>query len=281
MRITIKTVILISCIISMPFLASSQENEPSALDKVKWQKGPGVGELGKIAEVEIPEGYIFADKNDTRIIMEAMQNPVSEQELGFIARMESNWYLVFEFDETGYIKDDEKDSLDADELLKSIKDANEEANRVRSERGWEVLNILGWEQPPQYNTETHNLEWAIRAESKGEPVINWNTRLLGRKGVMRVTLVAEPGILDQALPDYQSLLNGFDYKSGNRYSEYRKGDKIAKYGLSALVAGGATAVAAKTGILKYLWKGLVVAFLAAAAFFRKIFNRRKNSGTGM
>jgi len=280
MSTTTKIIMVIAYICLSPLLASSQENEPSPLENVRWQEGPSIGELGKIAKVEIPEGYIFADGNNTRLIMEAMHNPTSDKELGFIARADSDWFLVFEFVETGYIKDDEKNSLDADALLKSIKKANEATNRKRSERGWAVLNVLGWEQPPLYNPTTHNLEWAVRGESRGEPIINWNTRLLGRRGVMRVTLVAGPELLSQALPYYQSLLSGFDYKRGNRYGEFRQGDKVAKYGLSALVAGGATAVAAKTGILKYLWKGLVVAFLAVIAFFKKIFFRKKGRETG-
>jgi uncharacterized membrane-anchored protein len=40
--------------------------------------------------------------------MEAMHNPVSGTELGFIAPAGSNWFAVFEFSESGYIKDDER-----------------------------------------------------------------------------------------------------------------------------------------------------------------------------
>ena len=270
-----KLIIGVMVICFIPFLALSQEREPSPLDKVRWQRGPGIGELGDIAEVQIPEGYVFADANDTRILMEVMQNPISNTELGFIGKAGSDWFLVFEFNKTGYIKDDEKNSLDTDAMLESIKKGNENANRERAKRGWAPLNIVGWEQPPRYNPSTHNLEWALKAESEGSPVINWNTRLLGRKGVMKVTLVAGPDILAQTLPYYQNLLSGFDYKSGNKYSEFRQGDKIAKYGLSALVVGGAAAVAAKTGILKYLWKGLIFVVIAVGAFFKKLFSKKK------
>ena len=273
-RIT-KFIIGVMVICFIPFLALSQERESSPLDKIKWQRGPSIGELGEIAEVQIPEGYAFADGNDTRLLMEVMHNPISNTELGFIGKAGSDWFLVFEFNKTGYIKDDEKNSLDADAMLESIKKGNENANRERAKRGWAPLNIVGWEQPPRYNPTTHNLEWALKAESEGSPVINWNTRLLGRKGVMKVTLVAGPDILAQTLPHYQNLLSGFDYRSGNKYSEFRQGDKIAKYGLSALVVGGAAAVAAKTGILKYLWKGLVFAVIAVGAFFKRLFSRKK------
>jgi uncharacterized membrane-anchored protein len=53
----------------------------------------------------------------------------------------------------------------------------------------------------------HNLEWAIKGESDGDPIINYKTRLLGRGGVMRVTLVADPEILRPTLPDFKDLLS--------------------------------------------------------------------------
>jgi uncharacterized membrane-anchored protein len=258
--------------------AFAQQKEASNLDRVKWQKGPGAGRLGDLAEVRIPEGYVFADGDDTRILMEAMHNPISGIELGFLAPTDSDWFLVFEFEDTGYIKDDEKNSLDAEAMLKSIQKGNEAGNRERAKHGWAALNVTGWEQPPRYNPDTHNLEWAIKAESEGRPIVNWNTRLLGRSGVMKVTLVADPGVLKETLPQYQTLIGGFSYTPGHRYAEYRQGDKVAKYGLAALVVGGAAAVAAKTGLLKYLWKALVVGFLALAGFLKKIFGRKKEEG---
>ena len=54
------------------------------------------------------------------------------------------------------------------------------------------LQIVGWEVPPQYNETTHNLEWAIRATVEGKPILNYNTKLLGRKGVMETVLVVDP-----------------------------------------------------------------------------------------
>src|SRR5919205_668902 len=79
---------------------------------VKWQKGNSVGALGDIAQVKVPEGFVFAGANDTRLIMEANQNPTNGRELGFVAPANENWFAVFEFDDVGYVKDDDKDSLD-------------------------------------------------------------------------------------------------------------------------------------------------------------------------
>src|SRR6266481_194409 len=208
------------------------------LKGVKWQEGPSIGSLGDTAEVHVPAGYVFAAANDTRTIMEAYHNPLTGKELGFVAPGGEDWYAVFEFEDVGYIKDDEKNSLDADALLQSIKAGTEAGNRERQRRGWPTMTILGWEQPPRYNESTHNLEWAVRAESDGAPIINHNTRLLGRGGVMEVTLVTDPSKLATTLPKFKTMLAGFDFTQGHRYAEFRAGDKIAEYGLTGLIVGG-------------------------------------------
>jgi len=253
----------------------TQARDPR-LDGVKWQQGPSVGNLGSVATIQVPAGYVFVGANDTRVLMEVMRNPTNGTELGFIAPARHDWFVVFEFDDIGYVRDDEKHSLDAEAMLESIKAGTEAANKERKQRGWPVMTILGWEQGPRYNETTHNLEWAIKGESEGQVIINYNTRLLGRAGVMRVTLVTDPSILSPTLPKFKTVLSGFDFIQGQRYAEFRQGDKMAKYGLSALVVGGAAAVATKAGMFKWLWKVLVVAFLAAAGFLKKLFTRKKS-----
>jgi uncharacterized membrane-anchored protein len=261
------------CLNALPALA--QQDQSSILNKVRWQRGPCSGALGEIAKIEVPSGYVFADGNDTRLLMEYLHNPTSGAEVGLIASTDSDWFVLFEFEETGYIKDDEKNSLDSGAMLKAITKGNEEVNKERIKRGWSPFKIIGWQQTPRYNSVTNNLEWAIQGESDGRQVINWNTRLLGRKGVMSVTLVTGPEQVQTTLPHYESLLGGFGYNPGNRYAEFQQGDKIAKYGLSALVVGGAAAAVAKSGLLKYLWKGFIVLVLAGAGFFKKLFGRKK------
>lgn len=258
----------------LTFIVQAQDSE-SIFKRVQWQKGPSIADLGKIAKVNIPLGYLFADGNDTRLLMEAMKNLPSGAELGFVAPGEFDWYVVFEFDETGYIKDDEKHSLDADAILKTLKTSNEKGNEERRKRGWPIMTIIGWERKPHYNTVTHNLEWATRIESEGSLAVNYNTRLLGRGGVMRVTLVTDPPKLNETLPKFKSVIDMHAFNQGHKYTEFRQGDKIAKYGLTGLIVGGATAVAVKTGAFKWLWKVGIAVLVGAGALLRKLFRRRE------
>jgi uncharacterized membrane-anchored protein len=263
------------------------------LSKIKWVKGPAQADLKSIAQIQVPDGYIFANAGDTRKLMEALGNHTSGAEAGFLAPASflgtnlSDWFMVFEFSDIGYVKDDDKDKLNADKLLKAYKDGTEEENKYREKNGVPPMHITGWEIPPRYNSETHNLEWAIRAEVAGDPVVNFNTKLLGRKGVMEVDLVVDPTNLTAALPAYQSLLAGYSFKQGETYAEYRQGDKLAKYGLAGLITAGAAVVAVKTGlftlllvIVKKAWYLMVAAFAAVVNFFKRLVQgggRRKST----
>jgi uncharacterized membrane-anchored protein len=191
-------------------------------------------------------------------------------------------WIIFEFDETGYVKDDDKDELDADSLLKTLREGQEAGNVRRREMGIEELELLGWAVPPRYNSLTHNLEWATRVRSKngGGESINYNTRLLGRKGVMEVALVCGPDELDRLIPEYQSIMSGYQYTEGESYAEYREGDKVAQYGLAALVAGGAAVAAGKmglfaklSGLIAKLGKGIIVVVIALGATIKKLYEK--------
>ena len=278
--------IVCACALIAPALAA----EKSPFDNADFIHGPAKAKLGGIAQIQVPEHYTFTGAEGTKKLMEMMGNTVDGSELGFLAPTNSNWFVLFEFDDSGYVKDDDKDKLDADAILYSIRRGTEQANKQRKKMGIPPVNVVGWEQPPKYNAETHNLEWAIRGESEGEPVVNYNTRVLGRKGVMRVTVVGDPEEVKTAMPDFKQLMAGYNFVSGQTYAEYKPGDKVAQYGLAALVVGGAAVGAAKLGLfaslavfLKKGWKLVVVGVVALAAMLKKVFGRlfggRGNSET--
>jgi uncharacterized membrane-anchored protein len=109
-------------------------------------------------------------------------------------------------------------------------------------------------------------------------VVNYSSRLLGREGVMTAVLVSNPDTLERDRAAFSKALDGFSYDSGKAYTEFKQGDKVAAYGLGALVLGGAAAAAAKTGAGKALFKGLWVALAAGGAaiwaFAKRMMGRR-------
>ena len=249
-----------------------------------WIHGPTQASIGEVGVIQVPSGYVFTGPKGTQEILQLWGNPVDGDELGFLAPTSLVWSVVFEWDEAGYVKDDDKDKLDPDAMLKVFQEGAKQGNAERRRRGWAELNIVGWETPPRYHEETHNLEWAIKGVSEGTFVINYNVRLLGRKGVMSATLLVDPEDLGATLPAYRALLGDYGFKQGERYAEYRQGDKLAQYGLAALVVGGAAAGAAKLGLFAWLavflkkgWKLLIVGVVAVAAGLRKLIHGGRRS----
>ena len=259
--------------VSFSAIAFADGEEGEAQITVDWVTGPSDADIGKMATIKLPEGYVFADGDDTRKIMEYYGNQITDREVGYIAPQDQSWFMVFEFEETGYIKDDEKEDCDQDASLDSLKEGTKQGNEWRKENNIPEMEVVGWHTAPFYNEKTNNLEWGIEFASNGNQIINYNIRYLGRKGVMEVILVCNPDQLEKAIDETQSLLVSYSFTKGNKYSEFVSGDKMAKYGLSALVAGGTIAAAAKSGLLQRFWKFILIGLAAAGGFIKKFFGR--------
>lgn len=275
---------------SFIFLAvplAAQDQAP----KVNWVPGPAQVDLGDVAELDLAEGYVFLNAGEARKLLAAVGNVPHGSEVGLVAPAaeDENWFVVFDYNEVGYVRDDEKDKIDAAAILKGIREGTEEANKERKKKGIPGLHVVGWQEQPYYDASTHNLSWAILAKDDGgDQVVNFNVRLLGRSGYMSATLVDDPTKIADARPQLDGLLAAFSYKTGSKYAEFRPGDKVAEYGLMALVAGGAGAAAAKTGLLaafgKLLAKGgkaivllVVAAFAAVGKVLKAIFGNDRRA----
>jgi uncharacterized membrane-anchored protein len=251
---------------------------------VKLTAGPATVPLGKVAQLKLPAGAHFVGADSLKLYYDLTQNQRNGREVGvMIGRA---WSLYFDYDETGYVKDDEKKELDADKLMKAMTENEDAANEERKRRGWDEMKIKGWATKPHYDERTNNLKWAINLASSQdkfqELFINESIRLLGRGGVMNVTLVSGGGAAFKAAETEaeQLLASGFSYVDGQKYSEFKPGDKVAAYGLSALVLGGGAIAAAKLGWLGALgvwfgkfWKMIVAGVVALGVGLRKIFGK--------
>jgi len=250
------------------------------LESLNWIHGPQHVPLFDNAGLDVPAGYMFLNPVDTAKLQSITHN-IGGGTQYFLAPEDFHWEAFFDFRDDGYVKDDEK--IDADSVLDSIRKGTEAANKERRERGWDEMTVIGWQTPPHYDTQTKRLEWAVsgRDLKTGQDIVNFNTRILGRAGVTSVVLISSPATLTGSITEVKAALTGFDYQAGQRYAEYRPGDRIAKYGLAALVTGGAAAIAVKTGFWKVAvgaiaaaWKFIVAGIVALFAGLKNRFKRR-------
>jgi uncharacterized membrane-anchored protein len=266
--------------------AVADDQDQSALRKqikeLQWIHGPQQVELFGNATFNVPSGYVFLNPAETAKL-EAITHNIGGGTEYFLAPEDLHWGAHFSFKDDGYVKDDEK--IDAESLLQSIKDGTASANKLRRERGWDEMEVVGWQTSPHYETQTNRLEWAVIGKDlkTNIAIVNFNTRILGRGGVMSAVLIADPHDLSAATDEFKSTLAGFAYVPGQRYAEYRPGDKVAKYGLAALVTGGAAAIAVKTGLWKVIasaaiagWKVIAAAFVALFGGLMKRFKRKSS-----
>lgn len=284
--------VLVSSLLASPAPAQQSDSSASPLAHIAWVAGPAIAQLGDVAELRVPESCRFTDAKGARQFMEATHNPPSDAELGVLlcrnVADSTRWFVVFEYNAVGLVKDDEKTSLDQAAILKTIRSGTEAGNEERRERGWAEIEVTGWQRAPYYDSLTHNLTWATRLRRKHAPddvTVNHSVRLLGRGGVMNADLVADPAQMESAVADFDAILTNYSFVSGQRYSEWRKGDKIAEYGLTALIAGGAGVAAAKLGLFGKLWKLIlyaalalkkliIVAVVGVAGFVKRLFGRK-------
>ena len=132
----------------------SQEPSPFEIEmgKIDWQR-EGAGTLGKEAEVQIPEGFMFTSRKGTERFLKLTGNVVGSTELGIICPENLDWWALFQFDDVGYVKDDEE--IDPDKLLKTMKENDKAANEYRKREGLRAIYLEGWEKEPFYNSETN------------------------------------------------------------------------------------------------------------------------------
>ena len=267
------------CLATIPTVAAAQA------DQIPWTKGPITGVLGE-ASIDVPAGCLFTGRNGVKTFLTVTENPVSGNERGVVMCQSEDkaepWFVLFSYDESGYVKDDEGSHLDADAILGAIRRGTEAGNRVRERRGWGTLTVEGWTTKPFYDQSTNNLTWAISArDNTGGRTVNHSVRLLGRGGVMHADLVTTPQQLVALVPTFNSMITGFHYRPGLNYAEWRPGDKVAAYGLTALVAGGAGVALAKSGLLLKFWKLIVAGVAAGIAALKRMWGKLTGRGSEM
>lgn len=247
-----------------------------------WIKGPATLDLDGNSTLKLPEGYVYLDAKNTEQFETLTENLGDGREV-LVAPEDLSWSAYLEFDDGGYVKDDDK--IDAPALLKSLQQSNEEGNEERQKRGWQALHLTGWATPPAYNKETRRLEWATIIASGNAQSVNFFTKVLGRRGHTSIVMVARPSELASAQQALDAVLDGYGFKPGDRYTEWQPGDKVAEYGLAALVLGGAAAVATKKGFWGLLagffaaaWKAIAAAVVGLAAWLRRKFGGAKPEG---
>ena len=247
--------------------------------------GPAEVKLGEQGKIDLPAGYQYIPIPEAQRLMRAFGNRTGATFQGLVlSAKDENWLTVIDFKKTGFVKDDDAKDWKADELLQSLKDGTEEGNKDRLERGFPELEVVGWVERPAYDATAHRLVWSVLARNKGAPAggndsVNYNTYALGREGYYQMNLITGSKEIEDQKKHARALLAALSYEPGKRYEDFNPStDKIAEYGLAALIAGAAAKklgllAAAGVFFLKFA-KIIAIGVAGLAALFAKFFRRR-------
>lgn len=242
----------------------------------------------KIAVLKLPSSLRYLPPDDAeRVLVDAWGNPPGNKTLGMIFPAdltpldEKSWGVVITYDEDGHVKDDDAASMKYDEILADMKKQNAEGNEERKKQGYSTMTLVGWAEPPRYDAATHKFYWAkeFAVADRNINTLNYSVRVLGRKGVLVLNAVADMSQLQEIRQQMPAVITATEFTNGNRYADFNSStDKVAEYGLAALLAGG---VAAKMGLFGKLFalliafkKFIVLGVIAMFSAITKIFKRK-------
>jgi uncharacterized membrane-anchored protein len=275
-------------------VASAEEAGPEKSEPPPPELHYQTGEIvlpNKVATLRLNTDYRYLDPKETAKLLVAWGNPpesAQDTEGAVVPTAidpfeDAGWAVVLSYIDDGHVDDSDARKIDYKELMSDMKKSTREDNDEREKAGYGKVELVGWATEPRYDSGTHKMYWAKELDfGGGQHTLNYDVRVLGREGVLSMNAVAGIGQLATIQRDMTSLLSLADFNSGYRYGEYNKStDKLAGYGLGALVAGG---VAAKLGLFGKLLaviiaaKKLIIAgVIAIGGVLAKLFKGRKEA----
>ncbi len=239
----------------------------------------------KIASLNVPKGFKFLNaKQSNFILTEVWGNPIQTGVQGMLFPSyggpfeDSSYAFVVTFEEMGFVKDKDADKTNYDDMLKELKKDQIETNAQRAKQGYPAINIIGWASKPYYDKEKKVLHWAKEIAFAGEEenTLNYDVRLLGRKGVLSMNAVANISNLTLVKNDIDKVLNMASFTEGNAYKDFdSKTDNVAAWTVGSLVAGK---VLLKVGFFaKFLKFGkfILIGLVALWGIFKGLFKGKK------
>lgn len=237
--------------------------------------------------LHVPESFRYLGPADADKVLVAWGNPPGGGGAGLLVPANvgvmapESWAVVLSYTEDGHIEDDDAEDIDYDELLEEMRADIAARREDRIKAGYGTVELLGWAEPPRYDATARRLYWAkhLRFNDQDE-TLNYDVRLLGRRGVLSMSAVASVAQLETVKVAMEQVLTFAEFNEGHRYADFDPElDEVAAYGVGALVAGK---LASKAGLFKGFMALLVagkkvipLAIVALGAWLKSLFSSRR------
>ena len=248
--------------------------------------------LGKdLAVLQVPAGYRYLSAKQSQYVLSQLWgNPPDSTTLGMLFPEnqgpfhENSHAIEISYSEEGYIDDSDAKDLDYTDLLAEMQSDVRDGNPARVQAGYPKVELVGWASPPFYDANTHKLHWAkeLNFESSETNTLNYNIRILGRKGYLVLNVIGDINVLPAIKMNIKPVLASVDFTKGNRYSDFNPDiDEVAAYGVGGLIAGKVLAKVGFFALFLKFWKVIITVVMAAFYYIRKKFFGEKETGTAI
>ncbi len=285
---------LIIFISGFTFAASETTESAEAAEYSAWaeeiwtslDRKSGIIEIKEAGAVlNVPDSFYYLNPGDAeRVLVEVWENPPGHTTLGMLFPSntspfeDDSWAVTIQYEEDGYVSDEDADDIEYNELLEQMKEDTVASSKERVKEGYEPIELVGWAASPYYDSNEKKLHWAkeYKFGSQEANTLNYNIRVLGRKGVLVLNFIAGMDQKPVIESNIDTVLALAEFDKGSRYSEFDSDiDQVAAYGLGALVAGK---VVAKTGLfaaaLIFLKKFGVIIVIGIGVWLKRLFSRK-------
>ncbi len=252
---------------------------------MKYQTGT-IHLAGDVAVLIVPAKFKFLDAAQSKYVIEDLWGNLPQE--GILGTLfpadadpftENSFAFIITYDAMGYVKDDDVESIDYDDILKGMKEDQLEENKQRKAAGVATMDIVGWAAKPYYDKSNKTLHWAknLKVEGYEENTLNYTVMLLGRNGILNLNAVSSMTDIEDVKANIPDILKMPQFTEGNAYKDFNPDvDKVAAWTIGGLVAGK---VLAKAGVLVFLlkfWKLIAIGLVGIGAFVKKFFMHKKN-----
>ncbi len=242
------------------------------------------------ATLHVGDGFQYLDAKDARRVLEDFWgNPADESVLGMIVPTQptlledGSWAVVVTYADEGHVDDKDAAATDYTKMLGEMQESTSADNKARKEAGYPTVELKGWATPPRYDQASKKIHWAkeLSFDGSAEHTLNYDIRVLGREGYLSLNAVAGMSELKAVEAGMQKVLAFTEFDAGQRYADFNpKTDKLAAYGVAALVAGTLASKAglfAKLGVMLLAGKKLLIPIgIGIAALFSRYRKKKQN-----
>lgn len=209
----------------------------------------GIALKSGLASLNVPQSFYYLSPEDAeKVLVEIWGNPPGQgsESLGMLFPEEytpfdeESWAVTIDYEESGYITDDDAGDLDYDDLLEQMQEDTQTWNSERAAEGFEPIELVGWASTPSYDSVAHKAYWAkeLKFGNAELNTLNYNVRILGRKGVLVLNFIASMEQTEIIDGNVSTVLNIANFSDGSKYEDFNpETDEVAGYGIAGMVSG--------------------------------------------